>query len=108
MYSIICICYQTDNPYQPTRGASPTKSMTFWNLDWEVWGGLYPSQFSCQASLQWIQDSLKVLYTSSELFSPPSNYRIICHHVKSSLGGSTDLILSLKCRLYDTKMSGSL
>jgi len=83
MYPIICICYRTDDPRQPTRGITykiydPLESEPGRS------GHLLRSS-SAKLYRYGFKAACEVVYVFSEPFPPPSDRRIICCHANDSI-----------------------
>ncbi len=84
MYPIICICYRTDNPCQPTRGISHKISDPPESGPGRA-GHLLRS-FPAKPYCDRFKTAYEVICISSEPFPPPPDRRIICRHANSSFG----------------------
>jgi hypothetical protein len=87
-------------------GASPTKSMTLWNLDSEERVIFFTVILLSLTAM----DSRQPRKCSIHLLNHSRHRRIVESSAATQrvpLGSSTDSILSLQCRLYGTRISGS-
>ncbi len=84
MYPIICICYWSDNPSQPSRGI-PNKIYDPLESGPGRMGHLFRS-FPTKPYCDRFKTAYEVINMFSKPFPPPPGRRIICRHASGYLG----------------------